>query len=77
MSEERGNLAVRNLARQPFRTLGPGRPPVLLCHGEDDEDVPLRLALAAGAWLRGEGYEVTHRHPALPPPFSPLSSSTF
>lgn len=35
------------------------RPPVLLCHAEEDDEVPIQLHYAACSWLRERGHEVT------------------
>ena len=35
------------------------RPPVLLCHAEEDDEVPIQLHYAACTWLRERGHEVS------------------
>lgn len=44
--------------RQPSSTAPGGRPPVLLCHGEEDDDVPFELYEEACQWLRRDKFEV-------------------
>jgi predicted esterase len=47
---------------QPERASSAHKEPILLCHGEDDEDVPLDLMHFARAWLHKHGHAELECH---------------
>lgn len=43
---------------RPNKPSAAARPPILLCHGEEDDDIPLELCRFACTWLQSEGFDI-------------------